>query len=105
MHFDLILPSLYDETDLRQGFLLLKDRQGHLCRFPLMTLSIAVIPSEDRGFDHVGQLITRAAELKSAAKAKPGSVYLIDRRLRPDRALLADQDAAANISPSPTLLS
>jgi hypothetical protein len=31
---------------------------------------------------------------------KPGSVYLIDRRLRPELAPLADQDAAANISPS-----
>ena len=54
----------------------------------LTTLSIAVIPSEDRSFDHVGQLIARAAELKSAAKAKPGSVYLVDQRLRPDRVLL-----------------
>ena len=99
-HFDLIIPSLYDEADRRQGFLLLKDRQGRLCRFPLMTLSIAVIPSEDSGFDHVGQLIARAAELKSAAKAKPGSVYLIDRRLSPGHAHQDGADAAANISSS-----
>ncbi|MGB4782265.1 diguanylate cyclase domain-containing protein, partial [Candidatus Methylomirabilis sp.] len=45
-NFDLIMTSLYDETDRRQGFLLMKDRQGRLCRFPLIALSIAVIPSE-----------------------------------------------------------
>ncbi|MDD5558265.1 diguanylate cyclase [Candidatus Methylomirabilis sp.] len=104
-NFDLIAPSLYDETDRRQGFLLLKDRQGRLCRFPLMALSIAVIPSEDRGFDHVGQLIARAAELKAAAKAEPGSVYLIDRRLRLDNALPDDQDASANFSAPSAILS
>lgn len=104
-NFDLIAPSLYDETDRRQGYLLLKDRQGRLCRFPLMTLSIAVIQSEGRGFDHVGQLIARAAELKAAAKAKPGSVYLIDRRLRLDDAHDDGLDATANFSSFPAILS
>lgn len=99
-HFDLITSSLYDETDRHQGFLLLKDRQGHLCRFPLMTLSIAVIPSEGRGFDHVGQLIARAAELKAAAKRKPGSVYLIDRRINAGPVSPNDAGSAANFSPS-----
>lgn len=102
-NFDLIAPSLYDETDRRQGYLLLKDRQGHLCRFPLMSLSIAVISSEGRGFDHVGQLIARAAELKSAAKATPGSVYLIDRRLRVDGAPADATDVPANFSSSAAL--
>lgn len=104
-NFDLIAPSLYDETDRRQGFLLLKDRQGHLCRFPLMALSIAVIPSEGRGFDHVGHLIARAAELKAAAKAKAGSVYLIDRRIRLDHAPADSPDSAANISAFPAIVS
>src|SRR5574337_222088 len=104
-NFDLIAPSLYDEMDRRQGYLLLKVRQGRLCRFPLMTLSIAVIPSEGRGFDHVGQLIARAAELKAAAKAKPGSVYLIDRRLQLDGAPADGLDATANFSSSPAVLS
>jgi len=100
-NFDLIMTSLYDETDRRQGFLLMKDRQGRLRRFPLIALSIAVIPSENRGFDHAGQLIARAAELKAAAKGKPGSVYLIDRRLSPSHSHQDGADAAANFSPSP----
>lgn len=104
-HFDLIAPSLYDETDRRQGSLLLKDRQNRLCRFPLMTLSIAVVPSWGRGFDHVGQIIARAAELKAAAKAESGSIYLIDRRLRLDRASADGPDTAANFSPSQAVLS
>ena len=97
------MTSLYDETDRRQGFLLMKDRQGRLCRFPLIAFSIAVIPSENRGFDHAGQLIARAAELKAAAKGKPGSVYLIDRRLSPSPSHQDGADAAANFSPSPAL--
>ena len=104
-NFDLIAPSLYDESDRREGFLFLKDRQGRLCRFPLMALSIAVIPSEGRGFDHVGQIIARAAELKAAAKAKVGSVYLIDRRLGRDHAPADGQDPAANISAFPEIVS
>ena len=104
-HFDLIAPSLYDEADRCQGYLLLKDRQGRRCRFPLMALSIAVIPSAGRGFDHVGQLIARAAELKAAAKAKPGSIYLIDRRLHVDHALAGGSDVTANFSPAQTVLS
>ncbi|HWR20267.1 MAG TPA: diguanylate cyclase [Verrucomicrobiae bacterium] len=104
-NFDLIAPSLYDETDRRQGSLLLKDRRNRLCRFPLMTLSIAVVPSEGRGFEHVGQLVSRAAELKTAAKAKPGSVYLVDRRLVVDCAYADGSGTAANFSPSPVVLS
>lgn len=99
-HFDLIVPSLYDEADCRQGFLLLKDRQGRPCRFPLMTLSIAVVPSEGRGFTHVGQIIARAAELKAAAKARSGSVYLIDRRLAQDTVDPKDVEGTANFSPA-----
>ncbi len=100
---DLIRTSLYDETDRRQGFLLMKDRQGRLRRFPLIALSIAVIPSENRGFDHAGQLIARAAELKAAAKGKPGSVYLIDRRLSSGHSHQDGADTAAHFSPSPAL--
>jgi GGDEF domain-containing protein len=85
-NFDLIVPSLYDDMDRRQGFLLLKDRLGRLCQFPIMTLSIAAIPCDGHRFAHVGQISARAAEVKAAAKTKPGSVYLLDRRLAPERA-------------------
>lgn len=85
-NFDLIVPSLYDEMDRRQGFLLLKDRLGRLCQFPIMALSIAAISCDGHGFAHVAQISARAAELKAAAKTKPGSVYLVDRRLAPERA-------------------
>jgi GGDEF domain-containing protein len=85
-NFDLVAPSFYDEADRRQGFLHLKDRLGRLCQFPIMTLSIAVVPCDGGGFAHVAQIIARATEVKAAAKAKPGSVYLVDRRVAPEPA-------------------
>lgn len=104
-NFDLIAPSLYDEADRRRGSLLLKDRQGRPCCFPLMALSIAVVSSEGQGLEHVGRLIARATELKTAAKATSGSVYLIDRRRPLDRIPADGPEGAANFSSAQVVLS
>jgi DNA-binding response OmpR family regulator/EAL domain-containing protein (putative c-di-GMP-specific phosphodiesterase class I) len=78
--FDSMVPSLYDEKDRKRGYLVLKNRQGILQEFPMISLSIAVVTNEKRILTHIGQVNAIAAELKKYAKSLPGSNYVRDRR-------------------------
>lgn len=78
--FEELVPFQYTEADRRAGYYFGKDRRGHLHRVPLMSLSIGVVTNERRRFTRAGQVSELASEMKSYAKAKPGSVYAVDRR-------------------------
>ena len=45
--------SLYDEEDLRRGYIESKDRDGKARNFPLLTISIGIITNEQRPIKHV----------------------------------------------------
>ena len=45
--FDRNIRVLYSPKDLRQGYIETRDRRGALNRFPIMTLSIAIVSNED----------------------------------------------------------
>ena len=96
--FDELAPDQYSEEDRRAGYFLGKDRRGSIHRVPLMTLSIGVVTSQGREFTHTGQVSELAAEMKSYAKTLPGSVYVVDRRIRknasPDAAEVEHADSA-----------
>lgn len=47
---------------------------------PLMTISIGVVSNERRKLLHPGHVSELATEMKSYAKTRPGSVYVVDRR-------------------------
>ena len=85
--FDELIPFQYSEEDRRTGYFLGKDRRGSLHRIPLMTLSIGIVTNQVQEFDHTAQVSERAGEMKTYAKALPGSVYVVDRRNRGRRAL------------------
>ena len=78
--FDRIVPTFYDEEDRRAGGIRVRDRRGEPRTYPLMTLSIAVVPNGPRIFTHVGEMSSVAAELKKYVKGRAGSNYLVDRR-------------------------
>jgi diguanylate cyclase (GGDEF)-like protein len=78
--FDRLIASLYDEEDRQRGHILATNRQGQIEEFPVMTMSIAVVPNRGGRLKHVGQISAIAADLKSQAKKAPGSSVLIDRR-------------------------
>ena len=78
--FDALVPTLYDEKDRKRGYLVLKNRQGILQEFPMISLSIAVVTNEKRSLKHIGEVNAIAAELKKYAKSLPGSNYVRDRR-------------------------
>jgi diguanylate cyclase (GGDEF)-like protein len=78
--FDRSIKTLYSPRDLRQGFIETRDRRGTINRFPVMTLSIAIV-SNDRGqIANYAQVGETAAELKRYAKSIGGSSYVKDKR-------------------------
>lgn len=80
--FDAEVPSFYSEEDRKAGSFKAHDRFGVLRKFPLMSMSIAIVCSDNIS-EHSPQAIGReCAKMKDHIKAKPGSNYLIDRRKR-----------------------
>jgi diguanylate cyclase (GGDEF)-like protein len=78
--FDTEAPNLYDSLDAERGTIEVKDRQGNLRRFPLLTLSVGVATTTNRRFTHYGEAVAVATEMKQFAKRETGSSYAIDRR-------------------------
>ena len=81
--FDLVIPDFYDPEDRQAGFIDSVDRRGNHERFPIMSLSIAVVTNEHRDISHPGDVSKIASELKKVAKSRPGSVYVKDNRTNP----------------------
>jgi diguanylate cyclase (GGDEF)-like protein len=79
-NFDKIVLSFYDNTDKERGFIEAYDRQKKIQRFPVMSLSIAVISDTNKKISHYGQISEIASGLKSLAKEKQGSNVIMDRR-------------------------
>jgi GGDEF domain-containing protein len=78
--FDAETPRFYSQEDRRQGFIVGKNRQGQEVRFPLASLSVAVVSNQTHPLENhimVGEI---AAEIKERAKAISGSVIIIDQR-------------------------
>jgi GGDEF domain-containing protein/CHASE3 domain sensor protein len=78
--FDARVPQFYTEQDRANGFIFGKNRQGLEMRFPLMTISIAVVTNVQRTFVNALEASEIAAELKDYAKTLPSSVYVVDKR-------------------------
>jgi diguanylate cyclase (GGDEF)-like protein len=78
--FDREIRGLYSPKDLRAGYIEVRDRRGTLNRFPVMTLSIAVIANDHGQLENYAQVGEAAAELKRYAKSIVGSVYVKDKR-------------------------
>lgn len=76
--FDAVAPLFYDPEARARGYISGVDRQGLPARFPLVGISIAVLSSERRPFEHPGEVAQRSVEPKKHAKRIPGSVFLID---------------------------
>lgn len=92
-NFDLIVPTFYNEADRTRGYIDAKDRQGRPTRFPLMSLTIAVVPNTGARLSHYGEAAAIAAELKKRGKLEKGSICVVDRRSAP----YADLPAAADV--------
>lgn len=78
--FDRMIPYRYAEADRQRGYIVTHNRRGETEEFPLMTISIAVIPNVAETFSHSGQFSHMLADLKKYIKTLPGSNYRIERR-------------------------
>lgn len=78
--FDRIIPEFYSREDRDRGYVEGVDRYGEVRRFPLMTISIAVVSDVKRNLRAPTEIAKLAAEIKEFVKEMPGSNYLVDRR-------------------------
>ena len=78
--FDGDIRGLYTAKDLRAGYIETRDRRGALNRFPIMTLSIAIVANDQGQLSNYAQVGEAAAELKRYAKSIAGSVFVKDKR-------------------------
>lgn len=78
--FDEDIKRLYDDDDMARGYIEILNRRGEVQRFPLISISIAVITNEHRKFENELEISEVAAEIKRKLKSMNGSKYLKDRR-------------------------
>ena len=79
--FDRFAPDFYATEDRERGYIEGTDRYGITRRFPLMSISIAVVSDSRRSFESPIEIAQVATEIKDYVKSLPGSNYLVDRRL------------------------
>lgn len=78
--FDRKVLDLYSREDRENGYIVTTDRQGAVIKYPVMSISMAVVSNEQRNLENHLQVAEIAAELKKKAKALNGSVYIKDKR-------------------------
>ncbi|HEV2106226.1 MAG TPA: response regulator [Candidatus Eisenbacteria bacterium] len=76
--------ELYDSEDRERGHVEVLNRRHVVERFPLMTLTIALVSTDRVPVTHLAELIDIAQELKAHGKGIPGSVLVGERRRRDD---------------------
>lgn len=78
--FDRMIIRRYKKEDVLQGYIITTNRRGKNEKFPIMTLSIAVIVNQKSMFKHVGEISHMIMDLKCYTKTLPGSNYFVERR-------------------------
>ena len=74
--------ELYDQEDRERGYVEVLNRRHVTERFPLMSLTIALVSTDRVPVTHLAELIDIAQELKAHGKGIPGSVLVGERRRR-----------------------
>lgn len=77
--FDALIPSYYSEEDRAAGFIDGVDRYGVPRRFPLITISIAVLNCQPGHYATAAEIASAAAQVKDRVKESSGSNYIIVR--------------------------
>lgn len=82
--FNTAARELYDVEDRDRGHVEVLNRRHVVERFPLMSLTIALVSTDRVPVTHLAELIDIAQELKAHGKGIPGSVLVGERRRRSD---------------------
>lgn len=78
--FDSGIKSFFTEEDLKRGYLKVQNRKGKMEHFPITSISIGVVVSDQNRFSNVLEIGEVGAQVKHVAKKYKGSCYAIDRR-------------------------
>jgi GGDEF domain-containing protein/uncharacterized membrane protein len=78
--FDALVPELYNEQDRQVGYFRGMDRYGVEREFPLLSMSIAIVCSNNLANPSAEAIGRECAKMKEHLKKLPGSNSLIDRR-------------------------
>jgi GGDEF domain-containing protein/CHASE3 domain sensor protein len=80
--FDGRIRKFYTEEDRKQGFFIGKDRKGVRQKFPMISVTIAIVTDDGARFQNPLAMAETAAELKEYAKTLPGSNYMTEQDVR-----------------------
>ncbi|HSJ50600.1 MAG TPA: response regulator [Actinomycetota bacterium] len=78
--FDEEVKEFYEAADLERGYVQIEDRKGVLQKVPLAGISVGIATSQIRSFEHYGEAVSVATEMKQFAKRDSRSSYAVDRR-------------------------
>ena len=79
-NFDKGVSRFYTDKDIEDGYIEVANRKGIIEKFPLTSISIAVVVVDEGRFANILEIGDAAAQVKHAVKAVMGSSYAIDRR-------------------------
>lgn len=83
--FDANIGDFYSEEDMKNGYVKIPNRKGRMEKYPLMTISVAMISNKIRKYDSVLELGEDGASVKKKAKTIEGSTFLENRRKNPSK--------------------
>lgn len=78
--FDEMVKTLYTPEELAAGFIEVTNRRGEMVRFSLLTITLAVVTSDQCPITHMAKVSDVASELKAYGKGFEGSVVVKERR-------------------------
>ncbi len=83
--FDEMAPRFYAEEDRARGFIEIENRRGIVEQFGFVALDIGIAHTGTGPFEHPGQVVSIATEMKHVAKMRSDgtSNHATDRRSRP----------------------
>ena len=81
--FDANIKKFYSEEDLKNGYVKILNRKGKMEKYPLMTITVAMISNKYRKYASVLELGEDGASVKKKAKSIVGSTFLENRRKTP----------------------
>jgi len=79
-NFTAAMPELYNEDDRKRGYIIAKNRQGVICKFAIMAISLAACTNEFKPIESYTEMTNLMPEMKEKAKSIEGSCYVIDQR-------------------------
>ena len=80
--FESKIKNFFTEEDANKGYIEIANRRGIIEKFPLTSISIAVVVVDKNRFSNILEIGDAAAQIKHAVKNVMGSSYMIDRRNR-----------------------